>query len=172
MPIKLMVLGHARSGKDSVCNLLRDMYGLRHISSSLFAAEKAVRPWLAAKGITYPDLDTMYDDRVNHRADWHDAIADYNKVDPGRLGRELFEKFDIYAGIRNPLEFNQLKKEGIFDAAIWVDAHKRVPDEPWSSNKMRRHHADYILDNNEEEQYLRGKVMAAYNWALVFSANK
>lgn len=170
--MKIMILGHARHGKDTVCNLLHDMYGLSFTSSSYFVAAKAVRPWLVAKGITYSSFEDMYADRVNHRADWFDAIADYNKQDAGRLGRELFAVHDIYAGIRNPVEFDALKRDGIFDVCFWVDASKRVEPEPETSNRMTTEHADYIIYNNGPEKYLRSEVRGAYQWAVEHVAGK
>lgn len=164
--MKIMVLGHARHGKDSVCNLLRDIYNLSFVSSSQFVAEKAVRPWLAKKGIKYNDFDSMYADRVNHRADWFDAIADYNSDDPARLGRELFAEFDIYCGIRNPVEYIALREQKAFDVCFWVDAGLRMPPEPESSNKMRPEHADFIINNNGSQDQLRGEVIEAYRIAL------
>lgn len=160
-----MVIGHARHGKDSVCNLLRDIYNLSFVSSSQFVAEKAVRPWLLAKGIEYPDYDSMYADRVNHRADWFDAIADYIKDDPGKLGRELFAIHDIYCGIRNATEYKALKAEGAFDVCFWVDRGLIVDDEKESSNTMRPEHADFIINNNGSLEQLRGEVIHAMHLA-------
>jgi hypothetical protein len=156
---KLMVIGHAQHGKDSVCTILRDKYGLSFVSSSFFVMERAVRPYLEkVYRITYDTADACYTDRVNHRDKWHNAIADFNKDDPARLGRELYAEYDVYCGIRSALEFNALKEEKAFDVAIWVDAGLRVEPEPFTSNKLTADYADYILNNNGDEIHLVDEV--------------
>jgi hypothetical protein len=147
--MKLMIIGHGGHGKDTVCKHLVSMYNLRFVSSSYFVAEKAVKPYLRDKyGIIYSDFDSMYADRINHREKWHNAIADYNKDDPTRLGKELFAEYDIYCGNRNPAEFEALKAEKVFQCAFWIDASERISPEPSTSMKLSIRHADYVINNN------------------------
>lgn len=165
--MKLMVIGHARHGKDSVCNILRDKFGLSFVSSSYFVAEKAVRPYLAKLGRSYATLEDCYADRVNHRSDWFDAIAAYNSNDPARLGRELFAEYSIYCGIRNIKEFNALREEKAFDVCFWVDAGLRLDPEPFSSNTLTMDCANYIINNNGPVENLEREVAAAMKCARV-----
>ena len=145
--LKLLVIGPARHGKETVGEIVRDHYGLTFESSSHFVAERAVRPALKRDGLVYPDFDTMYADRVNHRVAWFEAIRDYNADDPARLGRELFAQYDMYVGLRSDIELDALRREGAFDLAIWVDASNRVPGvDP--TCKVRPDQADYLIDNN------------------------
>lgn len=147
--MKLIITGHARHGKDTVCEMLAQKAGLHFTSSSRFVAEKAVRPWLAKKGIIYGSLEAMYEDRVNMRADWFDAISAYNEPDAARLGRELFEAGnDIYCGLRNKRELLALREQKVVDMVIWVDASKRLPPEPESSMTIAAEDCDVVLDNN------------------------
>lgn len=164
--LKLMVIGHARHGKDSVCALLREFYGYSFVSSSMFVADKAVKPFLAARGVTYDNFGAMYADRVNHRAAWFEAIASYNREDPARMGKELFAQHDIYCGIRNKVEFNALRRERAFDVAFWVDASSRLPSESADSNTMSRSDADFVIDNNGAESELPHEVFVAHTKAL------
>jgi hypothetical protein len=164
--MKLMVIGYAQHGKDSVCNLLGDMFGLRHISSSLFCLRKCVRKDLEKAGIFYASDEDCYADRANHRPAWHDSIANYNRDDPARLGRELYEQYDIYCGLRSELEFRKLKEERVFDVAFWVDRSKFVEPEPYSSCKLFPSFADYIIDNNGSFTHLREEVRRAYTFAI------
>jgi len=108
----------------------------------------------------------MYADRVNHRSDWHDAIAAYNIPDPARLGKELYAEFDIYCGIRSRLELDALKKQGVVHFTIFVDALKRLPAESSDSMKLSSADADYIIDNNGTRGELDAKVIRAYSYAL------
>lgn len=164
--MKLMVIGYARHGKDTACNLLHGMYGLNFVSSSFFVGERAVRPWLEARGICYSSMDECYADRVNHRAHWFDAIAEYNRDDPAKLGCELFAKYDIYCGNRNVLEFNAMKEKKAFDYAFWVDRGLLVEPEPLSSNTLYPDMADYVIDNNGSLEYLKRNVETVYNLAF------
>jgi len=58
--MKLFVIGNARHGKDSVCKILQEDFGLTFESSSCFCAKLAVEPWLKEKlGITYSMKSSM-----------------------------------------------------------------------------------------------------------------
>jgi len=146
--MKLLVTGHARHGKDTVCGIIRDAFGLAFISSSYFVAEKAVRPYLAERGLVYTTLEECYADRTNHRAEWHDAIHAYNTPDLARMGRELFAQYDMYCGLRNRQEFLAIKAEKLFDVSIWVDRIRHHPPEPHDSMQIRQDDCDLIIDNN------------------------
>src|SRR6266705_4108782 len=98
MKIKLMILGYARHGKDTVADILRDNLKLTFASSSFAAAEKVMVPYFLSKGVTYSSLDECYADRVNHRAEWYDQIKAYNTPDRARLAREIYADNDVYVG--------------------------------------------------------------------------
>lgn len=156
---KLLVLGHARHGKDTVCEILRDQYGFKFMSSSLFCAEKVVYPILAPK-YGYATLGDCYEDRVNHRGEWFNLIYAHNKDDPARLGREIFAEYDIYCGLRNIAEYEYQDAEGVFDVCVWVDASERMPPESKDSCTVHQGLADVIIDNNRSLEYLRTQVAA------------
>lgn len=164
--MKLLVLGHARHGKDTTCDLLRKLYGLSFVSSSFFVGEKAVRPWLESRGIIYPYMDACYSDRVNHRAAWFDAIAEYNRIDKARLGRELFKQYDIYCGLRNVEEFLALKAEKAFDVCLWVDRSSHAPAELTTSFNIGLSFADYIIDNNGTIEDLEVNILETMGRAM------
>lgn len=153
--MKLLVIGHARHGKDSLCEILQQDHGLRFTSSSYFAAERAVRPWLAVRGLLYPNLKACYDDRARHRPAWFQAIAEYNSSDPARLAREMLRSHDIYCGMRSRREFEAAEAGELFDAVIWVDASQRVELEPLSSNELRQQDGDFVVDNNRDPHDLK-----------------
>jgi hypothetical protein len=161
---RILVLGHARHGKDTVCEMLRDRYGLTFTSSSMFCAEKVVWPamqrvnreWLEAsetqsQGRPFPDYASAqecFDDRGNHRAFWYDTITKYNESNRGRLAREIFAENDVYAGVRNKNEFHAIKNAGLYDVAIWVDRSDHLPPEDRASCTVEPWMADFVLDNN------------------------
>jgi hypothetical protein len=128
---RILVLGHARHGKDTVADILSRHHGRRCLSTSLAAAQ-VVRLALSEEGITYESDEACYADRVNHRAFWFDTIADLNDPDPATLVRHILEYHDVVAGLRSAREFGA--SAALFDAIWWVDASGRgVPTELTSS---------------------------------------
>lgn len=147
--MKALVIGHARHGKDTAAEILRDTYGLTFTSSSMALLDDVVIPYLATRyGIVYDTPQACYEDRGNHRSKWFDAIAAWNQEDPTRLFRYIIERWDMYVGLRNPRELHAIKAAGLYDVCIWIDASKRLPLEPPDSMGLEPGMADYIIDNN------------------------
>ena len=96
----------------------------------------------------YNNEEECYADRHNHRAEWYDAICDFNKGDGARLGREIFEQHDIYCGLRNKREFFAMKNTNVFDYCIWVDRSDHLPPEPKDSMSLEQWMSDFTIDNN------------------------
>ena len=165
-PLKLMLVGYARHGKDTVADILVETFGLRKEDSSQFAGKQVMMPYFASKGIVYPDWESCYKDRVNHRQEWFEQIKAYNTPDEARLAREIYEVSDIYVGIRRKEEFEAVKREGLFNYSIWVDRSKHAPPEPTTSNTMTKEMADYVIDNNGTLEQLITATIALY-WDLI-----
>lgn len=144
---KLLVIGHGRHGKDTVCEILRDNYGFSFESSSQFCSKLFIFDQLKDL-YGYADEQECYADRHNHRAEWYDAICAYNVPDAARLGREIFREHDIYCGLRNKKEYHAMRNTGVFDYAIWVDRSDHLPLEDESSMTLKQWMADFTIDNN------------------------
>lgn len=147
--VKLLVVGHGRHGKDTVCEILSQHYHLTFQSSSMFCAQQFIYDRMNADlGYNYSTFEECYADRHNKREIWYNMIRDYNKPDPTRLGREIFESYDIYCGLRNKAEFHALKNSSSYDYAIWVDRSDHLPPEDKNSNTIEPWMCDFVLDNN------------------------
>jgi hypothetical protein len=144
---RLLIIGHGRHGKDTVCEILRDHMGFRFQSSSEFCARRFIYQELAPK-YGYTSYEQCYADRHNHRAEWFDMIYDYSRNDNSRLGREIFAEYDIYCGLRNKTEFHAMRNTGVFDCCIWVDRSDHLPAEDRSSMNLEPWMADHVIDNN------------------------
>lgn len=144
---KLLVIGYGRHGKDTVSEILCREMDLNYQSSSEFCAGHVMFPTLSKK-YGYKDVDECYNDRHNHRQEWYEMISAYCGSDLARLGREIFERFDIYCGLRNKREWSSMKNEHVYDYAIWVDRSDYLPPEDETSNSMQPWMADFYLDNN------------------------
>ena len=154
---KLLVIGHGRHGKDTVCEILRDNYGFRFQSSSEFCAQKFIYEDLRHK-YGYTSYEQCYTDRHNHRSEWFDMIHAYCQDDHARLGRDIFAANDIYCGLRNRAEFHAMRNTGVFDYCIWVDRSDHLPAESSSSMNLEIWMADHVIDNNSTLEVLNRSV--------------
>jgi hypothetical protein len=154
---KLIIIGHAQHGKDTVAEILLGKYGVPFESSS----EAACRLFMfdALKGhFGYDSQRQCFEDRVNHRDAWGDGIAKYNEPDPTKLARGIFADSDVYCGMRRERELNAVMAAGLADFIVWVDASKRKPLEPETSMQLHTYHADWMIDNNGPEEDLERHI--------------
>jgi len=170
MKLKLLVIGHGRHGKDTVCEILRDKYGYSFESSSQFCSKLFIYNDLKGK-YGYNSEEQCYADRHNHRQEWYNAICDYNVPDPARLGREIFSEHDIYCGLRNKKEFHSMKNTGVFDYCIWVDRSEHLPPENKNSMSLEQWMSDFTIDNNGTLEDLEFNVHALISNIDSYSAN-
>lgn len=161
---KLMIVGHAHHGKDTVGELLKELYGYQFDSSSHFAGERVVLPYInqnlgAVKTLTGAYQEMKQDQTGYLRQVWYTAICEYCDPDRARLAREIFAENDCYVGIRQVREFMCARNEGLFDFAIWVDRSYVLPAESTSSNVMQPWMCDFWLDNNGTLEDLRRNLV-------------
>lgn len=155
---KLLILGAATWGKDTFAEILNEEFGITYKSSSMAAAEIFIFNVLKYK-YKYKTLNDCFEDRVNHRAEWHKLICDYNKDDKARLAKDILKDSDIYVGMRDFEEINECIKQNLFDLIIWVDASERLPMEDASSFNIDKSYTDIIIENNSDYETFRNKVI-------------
>ena len=166
---RLMLLGFGRHGKDTVAEILRDQYEYTFSSSSWAAAEHAVFPVLAPK-YGYTSVEECFNDRANHRQEWYELIKAYNTPDLTRLATKIYDKTNVYVGIRDRDEFYAVKNKGLFDYSVWVDASNRLPPESSDSCTIKKEDADIVLNNNGSEEDLSYQVQLTLA-KLAFGSN-
>ena len=155
---KLLIIGAARWGKDSMAEILQEHFNLKFKSSSEAAAEIFIYDLLSQKyGYTTPF--ECFEDRVNHRAEWHQLICDYNIQDKARLAKGILNQADCYVGMRDSKEIKECIKQDLFDLIIWVDASERLPLEDVSSFNITKADADIIIDNNGTFEEFKERVI-------------
>jgi hypothetical protein len=155
---KICVLGHARHGKDSLAEILRDEFGMTFESSSQSAADIFLYDLLKDK-YGYENPTQCYEDRMNHRQEWYESICEYNKDDKARLAKGILERTGCYVGMRDREEIRECIKQGLFDLIVWVDASDRLPEEPATSFNIDRSCADIIIENNGTYEEFYEKVL-------------
>lgn len=144
---KILIIGHARHGKDTLAEILNEEFGLTFKSSSQSAAEIFLYDALKDK-YGYKTPEECFEDRVNHRAEWKTMICEYNKNDRAKLAKGILEKSDCYVGMRDREEIKECLNQKLFDIIIWVDATERMPLEDASSFNIDKTCADIIIENN------------------------
>lgn len=158
MKTKLLFIGNARHGKDSMAEILRDEIGLRFMSSSQAAADIFIYDALKEK-YGYKTPEECFEDRVNHRPEWYQMICDYNKDDRTKLAKGILKLTDCYVGMRDRDEIEACVENKIFDLIVWVDASERLPEEDKSSFNIDKSCADIIIDNNGTFEEFKKRVI-------------
>jgi len=129
--MKLLIIGHGRHGKDTVAQMISDCTGLTFESSSMAAAKIFIYDKLKNK-YGYKNFNHCYNDRSNHRAEWHNLICEYNKDDKAKLAKKIILLNDMYVGMRSNEEIEKCQEDNLFDYIISVyDPNK--PLEPKDS---------------------------------------
>jgi dephospho-CoA kinase len=156
--IKLLIIGPARWGKDTLAEILHEKFGLSFISSSQACADIFIYDKLKEK-YGYNTPEECFEDRVNHRKEWYELICDYNKDDKAKLAKEILKYNNTYVGMRDSSEIKECLKQGLFDLVIWVDASKRLPEEPSTSFNISKSDADIIIENNDTFEEFKEKAL-------------
>ncbi len=159
---RLLLIGHARHGKDTAAEYFRDNFGLIFKSSSIAAAELFIFDALREK-YGYDTISDCFEDRVNHREEWARLVDGYNASDLTSLAKGILRFSDCYVGMRSSREIAACKAEHLFDLIIWVDASDRLPLEDESSISVRREDAHIIIDNNGTEEQFKAKLHSIGN---------
>ena len=145
--MKILIIGSARHGKDTVAEMINEITGMTFQSSSQAAADIFIYETLRVKyGYTNPV--ECFEDRINHRAEWHDMICDYNKNNKARLAKDILKTSDIYVGMRSNEECSACIEQEIFDYIIGVyDPRKPIEDKS-SFNIDIWAKSDFVIPNS------------------------
>jgi len=145
--MNIIITGHKRHGKDTACDYIKEQTGLTFTNSSFAVAEEYIFPKLKEL-YGYQTLEECYNDRVNHRKEWYDLICDYNEEDKAKMGKLIFSQSNIYCGLRNIEELKEMRKIGLVDTVIWVDASERLPPEDVESMTITQADCNIVINNN------------------------
>lgn len=143
---KLLIIGYARHGKDTVAEMLHKKHGFKFMSSSEFVGREVI--WDNWGKIRYPTFEAMFEDRMNWRKQWMEMISLYNTPDKSRTASTMLSRgYDMYVGMRRLDEL--ISSRSLFDHAVWVDRSDHLPPETGSMDITERNAQwDYKIDNN------------------------
>ena len=153
---KILIVGHARHGKDSVAEIIAEHTGQSYTASSMICTSFVRSAMRFTK--TYLSDQECFDDRVNHRATWHKIIANYCKEDKSALAELIYKTNLIYCGIRDTAELDAVIAR-FNPMVIWVDASDRLPLEPASSMNIKRRSDWAVIWNDDSIDCLKTAVL-------------
>ena len=157
MSKKILIIGHARHGKDTVAGIIKDITGMTYASSSEVANDVFIFDLLKDK-YGYKTKEECFENRIKHRTEWFDLICDYNKDDKARLAKDILQRHDIYVGMRNNEELQECKRQGLFDLVIGVyDKDKEhEPKESFDIDLFEE--ADFIIETSADIEWTRDQI--------------
>lgn len=146
MQKRILIIGHARHGKDTAAEIIKDLYGYTFESSSVAAARIFLYQKLKAK-YGYGNFYECFEDRHNRRAEWHDEICDYNREDKARLAKDILASSDMYVGMRSNEEVMECIRQKVFDLVICIYDPRKPHEQTDSFNIDIWQRSDIIIPN-------------------------
>lgn len=163
--MRILIIGHARHGKDTLAEMLLKHYGLWFESSSMAASRIFLYKLLKGK-YGYKTPEECYADRENRRVEWFQHISEYNSEDKARLAKGILKHSDVYVGMRSKDEIDECKAQGLFDFVIGV-YNPRKPLEAADSFQIDLwEHSDFVIPNAGTKEDLENKVIALKKFFL------
>lgn len=159
---KLLLVGSARHGKDTVAEILKEEFGYTFKSSSQAAADIFIYDRLKDK-YNYSTSEECFEDRVNHRAEWYNLIVEYNREDRAKLAKGIMASCDIYVGMRDNEEIEECLRQGVFELIIGIYDPRKPEESRDSFNINLWEKADIIIPNSQGLDELRERVIKLKN---------
>ena len=141
---KILIIGHARHGKDTAAEYIRDTYNIAFESTSMYMCRYFVYPYMTDQYNSYIEC---FNDRMNQRKYWFIILRDWTIGDPSKLVRYFLRGYDIYVGLRRQIVLDDCIKKDLFDVILWIDASGRLHLEPQFSIEFDSENMFWI-DNN------------------------
>jgi dephospho-CoA kinase len=159
--MKILIIGHARHGKDTLAEILNKEFGLTFKSSSMAAAEIFIYATLK-ETYGYNTPDECFEDRVNHRKEWFDLITEYNSVDKTALAAEILSYNDMYVGMRDSAEIEGCNAKGMFDFVVGVFNPSLPLEAPDSFNIDLWDSSDFVIPNSGTLEEFEKKIIKVF----------
>lgn len=157
---KILILGHARHGKDTVAELICKHTNLLYQATSFLAYQIFIYDELINKhNHKYDSIYAAFNDRFQHRNLLYNMIKEYNKNDKASLAKDVLQHCDIYVGMRDVDEVIESKLQNIFDLTIGV-YNPNIKHEDISSNTVDVFkYSDILIINDSTLIDLENKII-------------
>ena len=142
---KIIIVGHQRSGKSRVANLMSAILDCTYNDSSHAMLDVIETHLALSYGLEYLTAFHMLDDKYNHREKWAEAIVGFCKDNgPTAVAQRIYKSqgHRIYVGPRKREEYLAIREE-YKPLAIWID--RRTDSTP--EMELTAGDCDIVLDN-------------------------
>jgi hypothetical protein len=153
---RVLILGHARHGKDTFAEYISKHSNLNFKSSSEAAAEVVF-----SQIDGYNTVQECFEDRVNHRLLWRDLLIKYNTPNATKLAEKILSESNLYVGMRSLHEFNAAVNKNLFDYIFYVTALNRLKSTDPSLDIDYNPKTMILIDNNETLSELESQAKIA-----------
>lgn len=164
LPYRLMILGHGRSGKDTIAQMFANALGY-HYGGSTSLGVKPIITYSITQSLDPVVNDQCYDDRHTYRQYWFDACNMLRRIDPLIIIKCQLAIGDFMLGNRSKEEFINGLDYWRPTSVIWM-ARRVAPVDPTleftrsditiECNKRSIHHI--TMGNNDSLDVLRQQV--------------
>jgi len=155
--LKILIIGHARHGKDTSAEIIKELFDYSFESSSIAAARIFLYDKLKDK-YGYGNFIECFEDRVNRRTEWYDEIKAFNSEDPSKLAKEILKESDMYVGMRSNTEIINCVDTGVFNLVIGIYDYRKPLESSDSFDINLWEREDIIIPNSQGIEELRNRL--------------
>lgn len=168
--MKLFITGYGRSGKDYAAEVIAGKLGLSFESSSMFCIRYFLFDRLQREfGFNTPEEVYKNRHQPGMREWLYQHISDINKEDLTTISTAIFQKHEIYVGIRSAVELEAAKKKWPDLLIIWIDAEGRIEPESSNSCTVTKDQADIIIENKNSIEEFEDKLRRLCDFTLGYA---
>jgi hypothetical protein len=149
---KLLIVGEGRAGKDTACEYLSAITGLRNAGTT---SRYLCRHVAYDLGLSEEEAFRRRHESDEMRILWYNKGNEVRQQGPTTLIREALENGEITGGIRDLAEIICCREEGLVDLIIWVE-NLRVRKDPTVMFTSRE--CDVVIQNNWDLAAFQGRL--------------
>lgn len=153
-PTKILFCGFGRAGKDEAATFIAKITTLRYAGSFSWAG----LPHMARVLGLHPCQ--AWEQRHKDRQFWKDELDKLRLQDQCHLARIVVASGDVAAGLRDKIEIDAVKAEGLFHRIVWIE-RPGTPVDPTVT--FTPADCDEVLDNTGTLQEFHVRL---FEWAV------
>lgn len=147
--MRILIVGPGQCGKDTACQMLAEMTGLRFRGGTSVAIGQFIHSQ------TGEPFEKIWANRRHNRELWFNTGRSLCRRDPAFLVRTMLENADITNGCRAIEEIAVARMRGVVDHVLWVD--RPGCNDP--SLEFGPEFADGVINNRNGLSLLRANLI-------------